>query len=185
MENLVSVLGYDLSLDPRVWEAVAGVAGVPFADSYLCKAKQAGKTVTPHTLIAHERLSMRPEVRQALRDLGVTLHKPLHFGHPGRPESRSKPLPEPDYEAMSITDKIRFHRIQANAAEIKAGPQWRRGGRKDAGQPVKAEDMPPAWHEWKAKAAFHKGRISKLLKHDEPIPSPKWDARLPSPTQSA
>lgn len=66
------------------------------------------------------------------------------------------------YEALSLREKIRHHRILANEARRKAGPMWANG------KPAEAEEMPPRWHEWSRKAEDHGAeaqRLMRFLKH--------------------
>jgi hypothetical protein len=66
------------------------------------------------------------------------------------------PLSDQEYQALSLSDKIRHHTILAGQCEAKAGPQC-----KDK-RPVPADDMPASWHEWRARAKNHYAEASAL-----------------------
>ena len=74
-------------VDRRIWDAVASAVRPSFANNYLGRAIQAGQSITPNTVIAYEALTRNPDAFDALRKLGVGIIKPLHFGHPDRPDT--------------------------------------------------------------------------------------------------
>jgi hypothetical protein len=75
-----------------------------------------------------------------------------------------EPISDDEYERLSLRDKIRHQRILASRAFGKAGPQC------IGSNPVPADQMPPAWHAWKAMGRNHMAeveRLRKLLDRDE------------------
>jgi hypothetical protein len=98
---------------------------------------------------------LKPLVASAARPLGKG---PTESVEPWRQ------LTDDEYQRLSLSEKIRHHRILASEALRKAGPMWRNGG------PIAVEDMPEAWHIWKRKAEGHHAeaaRLQKNLKRDE------------------
>lgn len=75
-----------LTVARQLWDAVAEAVNPNFADSYLSGATQFGTRVTPHTVIAFERIMASGAARKCFADLGLTLLKPLPFGHRDRPD---------------------------------------------------------------------------------------------------
>lgn len=73
-----------LTVSRQLWDAVADAVNPNFADSYLSGATQFGTRVTPHTVIAFERIMANEQARRCFADL--QLLKPLPFGHPDRPD---------------------------------------------------------------------------------------------------
>ena len=138
-----------LTVTSRLWDAMAEACGGPFADSYLSGATESldSTTLTTKTRIAFDRLSQRGAAMAVFEDLGIELRPP------------AVATIETPYERMTLAEKIRHHTILATEAEMKAGPMWRGG--KD-GFALSIAQMPPAWHEWKAKAAFHYDEIRSL-----------------------
>lgn len=76
-----------LTVPRALWDAIANDVRPEFADSYLSKAIVAGRTITPHTTIAYDRLRQHTWASKIIADLGFTLIKPLRFGHPDRPDT--------------------------------------------------------------------------------------------------
>ncbi len=79
-----------LTVQLETWEAIAEAVRPTYADSYLSGASQLGTRLTPHTLIAYERLHKEPAAMAALRELKIILIKPLHFAHPDRPNAKAE-----------------------------------------------------------------------------------------------
>lgn len=77
-------------IDKDVYQAVSEAVSPDFAFSYLVKAKQHGKTIVPHTVVAWQRLLDSTNAMQALKRLDVKLKKPERW-HPNRdqPEFRA------------------------------------------------------------------------------------------------
>lgn len=73
-----------LTVSRELWEKVADAVSPQFADSYLSGATQFGTRVTPHTVIAFERLTANARAMRCFE--GLHLLKPLPFGHPDRPD---------------------------------------------------------------------------------------------------
>lgn len=73
-----------LTVSRELWDAVAEAVSPAFADSYLSGATQFGTRVTPHTVIAFERLMANVKAAKCFE--GLHLLKPLPFGHPDRPD---------------------------------------------------------------------------------------------------
>ena len=69
---------------------------------------------------------------------------------------RWEPVQDAVYDAMSLTEKIRYHRIAANEAKCRAGPQWLKRA------PALPSDMPKKWHEGRAVAKNHENEASRL-----------------------
>jgi len=67
-----------------------------------------------------------------------------------------KPLSDGAYDALSLPEKIRHHRILAHEARRKAGPMWRNG------KPCRAEEMPEIWRSWNRRAENHETEIGRL-----------------------
>jgi hypothetical protein len=69
-----------------------------------------------------------------------------------------EPLSDAEYDALSLNEKIRHHRILASRASGSAGPQWGATG------PLPAEQMPTTWHSWKQRARHHLAEAERLKK---------------------
>ena len=151
-----------LTVYRSIWEAVANAKGAPFADSYLSCAAIDGSVLTTHTTIAFDRI--KAGAGSVLSALGLTIAKPLPFGHPSRRDSTDRvaapgawvPASDADYASMSLTDKIREHQILADDALHKAGPMFRNG------KHLTPADMSPEWHRLVAKAANHHAEVKRL-----------------------
>lgn len=63
-------------VDAEIYEKIAAVCSPEFAFSYLVKAAQVGKTITPHTVVAWTRLTENTHAMRALRENGYSLRKP-------------------------------------------------------------------------------------------------------------
>jgi hypothetical protein len=87
MAEFVSKLGH-LDVSDRLWQAVAEDCGVPFADSYLCLAREINDRLTAHTLTAYKALRANKWAMAAFRELGIRLIEPLPIGHPDRPDTK-------------------------------------------------------------------------------------------------
>ena len=70
-----------------------------------------------------------------------------------------RPLEDHEYQALSLTDKIRHHTILGNQAQTKAGPAFRHG------HAIAAEDMPETWHALRARARDHFAEANRLRGH--------------------
>jgi len=79
--------GLPLTVDRSLWDQVAQDVRAAFADSYLSGARVAGKHLTPHTVTAWLALKAERWAMKAIADHGLTLAKPLPFGHPDRPDA--------------------------------------------------------------------------------------------------
>lgn len=91
---------------------------------------------------------LRPLIEQAVvKPKAVQIHR--EWRH----------LSDEEYEALSLRDKIDHRKILANECRKAAGPQWVNGVK---GHAVAAEDMPEAWHAWRAKAAAHDREAARL-----------------------
>lgn len=72
-----------------------------------------------------------------------------------------------EYRAMTVREKIRHHLIMAHDAACKAGPMWRNppGGaslKRPMPGHIPIEEMPSAYHAWKAREAHHNAEIRRL-----------------------
>lgn len=67
-----------------------------------------------------------------------------------------RPLDNAEYDALSLPEKIRHHRILSHEARLKAGPMWCNGG------PTTAEQMPDIWRSWNARAENHEAEVGRL-----------------------
>lgn len=74
---------------------------------------------------------------------------PKQGGADQRPQLWSDDMPAAEYQAMSLSDKIRHHRIAAVHCRQMAGPMPHKG------EPVRQEDMPQTWKSWRARAVRH------------------------------
>lgn len=92
-------------------------------------------------------------------------------GEPGRPVADGvepwRDLPEDEYRALSLTDKIRHHLIAASELGRKAGPMFRQtdpatGAVLPNGMHLTAEQMPPEWHVLKARQRAHLAEAETL-----------------------
>lgn len=75
------------------------------------------------------------------------------------PNAKAKawePASDADYQAMSLSRKIEEHTLLAMQADRLAGPMWGNGA------PIALEEMPPAYHDHKAKAANHRAEAARL-----------------------
>jgi hypothetical protein len=72
-----------------------------------------------------------------------------------------EPLDEDAYQALTLREKIRHHRIMATGAATQAGPQWRDGA------PVRADQMGDDWRRCRARAANHLQEVDRLTKRLE------------------
>jgi hypothetical protein len=75
------------------------------------------------------------------------------------PEAKAKawePATEAEYQAMSLSRKIEEHTLLAMREDRLAGPMWGNGA------PIPLEDMPPAYHEHKARAKNHRAEAARL-----------------------
>ncbi len=75
-----------LTVSESLWNAMAKDIRPEFADSYLSGAKQTASTLTPHTVTAYRRLAEHTWAKKIIPAHGLTLLKPLPFGHPDRPD---------------------------------------------------------------------------------------------------
>lgn len=78
-----------------------------------------------------------------------------------RPAGSNEPwreLTEDEYQALTLREKIRHHRIMASNCGTKAGPQSINH------QPVLREEMPETWHFWKNRQANHLAEVERLTK---------------------
>lgn len=87
---------FPLTVPRDFYNAVADVAGAPFADSYLWGADLYDGKLLPRTQIGWERISERTEVMDVLAKLKVTLVKPPLYRGP--PAWRLLGYPDPDAE---------------------------------------------------------------------------------------
>lgn len=129
--------------------------GPAFADSYLSGAEEERDGLMPLTVTAWERLSQNGKALRVLRELGITLRRPL------LPNNAQSAVSDAEFDQMSLQDKIRQHRFLADQAFMKAGPMWRNG------KPLNASDMPQSWHALIDKAKGHmreSKRLSDLIK---------------------
>lgn len=65
-------------------------------------------------------------------------------------------LSEDDYAQLDLPSKERHHLIMAQRCEVKAGPMWRNG------RPLTHNEMPPAWHQLRERAAHHREEAARL-----------------------
>jgi len=75
----------------------------------------------------------------------------------GAPEAKLvswRELSDPEYAALSLSEKVRHHLILANKAEVAAGPMWRHGKH--------ASDMPDEWHGQRQRAENHRAEAKRL-----------------------
>jgi len=73
-----------------------------------------------------------------------------------------KPLSDLAYDALSLPEKIRHHRIMAGQARLKAGPMWKNG------RAAEPSELPATWHEWTARAQNHDREADRLRSHLRP-----------------
>lgn len=66
------------------------------------------------------------------------------------------PISDEAYDRLPLRDKIYHQTCLATDCDRKAGPMWR------AGAPVALEDMPPAFHAMKQRAANHRAEAARL-----------------------
>lgn len=86
-----------------------------------------------------------------------------------------QPADQAEYDAMSLRDKIREHRILAHEARLKAGPMFRNvsgsmTGR-IRGERLKPEEMTSAWHRWTQEAERHDREAKRLSEYLHRKPS--------------
>lgn len=75
------------------------------------------------------------------------------------PNAKAKawePASDAEYQAMSLSRKIDEHTLLAMREDRLAGPMWGNGG------PIALDDMPPAYHEHKARARNHRAEAARL-----------------------
>ncbi len=128
----------------RLWQAVADAVKPTFADSYLAKAVVVDRDLWPKTTIAYDRLSRDGAARQAVKNQGFVLRAPVTGA-------------EPDYDALSLREKIRRHEILASRAYDRAGPLYRLHGR-DRGELRKHE----AWNDMERVEAAHFAEAKRM-----------------------
>lgn len=74
---------FRVSVPESLYGALSLRMGEPFAASYLFGAQMSGMRLTPRTLTAYYALSRSHDCRALLKDLNVTLERPIPFGSPG------------------------------------------------------------------------------------------------------
>lgn len=78
-----------------------------------------------------------------------------------------RPIGDAEFDALSLRDKIRHHRILAAEARRKAGPMWRNPpAGASVAKPIKghipANDMPDDWRRWTEIASGHDAEAKRL-----------------------
>ena len=119
--------------------------GAPFADSYLSGAVEMPSALIPKTRTAWERLKASGAAMRVLKQLGIGLLEPPGF----RAMPERTDLTEAEYQYLTLSEKIRHHRMCAIEADMRAGPMWK------GGRPVGPEALGARWHENKSKACNH------------------------------
>lgn len=147
-------------------DALSAAVSEAFAVSYLCGASLEGSTLRPRTQIARERLDSNPVAMKALKGAGIRLGESLRPNEreplPGEtapwgdiPKAWKEPTQE-EYEAQSISEKIRTNKILACEARLRAGPMMK--NRRPAGP----DELPDKWHQWTRVAKHHEAEAKRF-----------------------
>lgn len=70
-----------------------------------------------------------------------------------------RPLSDSEYEALSLSEKIRHHQILAHESSLKAGPMWRDG------RPLHMDQMSPDYHEHMTRSRHHSAEVKRLREY--------------------
>ncbi|WP_453977334.1 hypothetical protein [Brevundimonas sp. Marseille-Q4549] len=86
-------------VDGEIYKAVSEAVSPDFAFSYLVKAEQHGRRITPFTRVAWERLTSNPYAMEVLNRLGVTLVRPQPWSEVREERKRNQRIPHQDQAA--------------------------------------------------------------------------------------